>query len=280
MRTLFTPAWRRLARTAAMAVCFPLLTGAGISQTPRLSPNRPAEQQRLGQARLSNVLERITRQTGILVLADSTVADELVTTLEYDAITPENLERHLTALVREIIAEDEPESVLWAKLHLPAPPRGTKWTGDMVMDFAVAQSKLYGIVGADTGANSIEVMAQRLPTATAQPVIHALNLKPVYIITRRGGKQTFTGIWAATFGELRMKQVKNRVTGTYTTNEGSLEGSIVRGVLNFRWYEKGNNSHGTGRFTLSEDGRSFTGTWNYGDDPDAPGSAWTGTRQK
>lgn len=264
---------RALLRTSSLLATL-FLAPAVFShpQEPTASPQTP---QRIGPARLTNVLERITRQTGVLVLADSTVADEIVTTPEYAAITPENLEAHINALVREL---DESEGVTWGKLYLPAPPRGKKWTGEEVMEFVQAQVKLYGVVGA-VGNDTIEVLAQKLSAAQAKPVIDALNLKPIYLISRRGGKQTYTGTWEASYGTLRIRQINNRVTGTYTSGDGVIEGNVVRGNLHFRWIERANNTRGMGRFTLAEDGLSFAGTWDYDDnDPEAGGKTWTGKR--
>lgn len=57
----------------------------------------------------------------------------------------------------------------------------------------------------------------------------------------------------------------------------TIRGRVAGNVLRFRWQEDG--GHGAGKFTLSEDGQSFQGTFSMTDLPDdTSGGTWNGTR--
>lgn len=57
----------------------------------------------------------------------------------------------------------------------------------------------------------------------------------------------------------------------------SITGTVTENVMRFKWVEDG--GRGSGRFTMSPDGRSFQGTFSLTDDPDdTSGGTWNGTR--
>lgn len=57
----------------------------------------------------------------------------------------------------------------------------------------------------------------------------------------------------------------------------SITGTVTDNVLRFKWLEDG--GRGSGRFTMSSDGRSFQGTFSLTDNPDdTSGGTWNGTR--
>lgn len=57
----------------------------------------------------------------------------------------------------------------------------------------------------------------------------------------------------------------------------SIRGTVTGNVLRFKWIEDG--GHGSGKFTMSADGRSFQGTFSNTDNPDdGSGGTWNGTR--
>lgn len=97
----------------------------------------------------------------------------------------------------------------------------------------------------------------------------------------------FTGVWAtvtAAGNHYTMnltQQNGDRVSGTYARADGSvtgtIDGRIEGGVLVYRWTE--GSSKGSGKFALAADGRSFQGSWSYGDDPNLGQNSWTGTRK-
>lgn len=60
-------------------------------------------------------------------------------------------------------------------------------------------------------------------------------------------------------------------------NMSSISGTVTGNVLRFKWMEDG--GHGSGRFTMSADGRSFEGVFSKTDNPDdGSGGTWNGTR--
>jgi len=71
--------------------------------------------------------------------------------------------------------------------------------------------------------------------------------------------QTFTGLWATTYGTMVLVQKNESVSGYYLMNgeKCPIEGKIKDGKLNFTYKEKAVG--GTGTFTLAEN--SFSGTW-------------------
>jgi hypothetical protein len=98
--------------------------------------------------------------------------------------------------------------------------------------------------------------------------------------------QDFTGVWATVTAAgnhytMNLTQNPDGVSGTYASADGSvtgtIDGRIEGGVLVYRWTEGSNK--GSGKFTLAADGRSFQGSWSYGDDPNLGQTSWTGTRK-
>jgi hypothetical protein len=91
----------------------------------------------------------------------------------------------------------------------------------------------------------------------------------------------WSGTWDTEFGRMTLTQSGSSVEGTYTYDDGHLTGTVSGNVLNGRWDEAptrtGPDDAGPLQFTLSSDGRSFTGTWRYdGDDPSVV-RLWNGT---
>ncbi len=78
---------------------------------------------------------------------------------------------------------------------------------------------------------------------------------------------------------MELVQDGDMVTGTYTCDEGRIEGMASDGRLTGTWSEEPSYqpSDDTGDFvfTLSEDGASFTGQWRYGKEGEWEGS-WNG----
>jgi hypothetical protein len=75
----------------------------------------------------------------------------------------------------------------------------------------------------------------------------------------------FTGVWETVAGiatkyTVRLTQVGNKVTGTYTPGNGKIFGGVVVGKrLTFKWTQDEDQS-GTGEFTLNPDRKGFTGS--------------------
>ena len=236
------------------------------------SPGDPVQFQS-GTARAAEVFAKVGKLAGVTILADSTLDGERLPFPRADVqITAENVEKIISSLLRML-----PESTTWAKLYLPPAPEGKEWKGDDVVSYARAQAKLYGLVGKPGPEEVVEILSQKLPKSKAKEVISTLNLKPIYLITM--GRGTFTGTWTSTFGEMQLRQSGQRVTGTYTYNDGHIEGRIVNNILRFTWEERASGGVGLGIFSLTDDGNSINGQWTSGDeDPRLSSSYWTGTR--
>jgi len=103
-----------------------------------------------------------------------------------------------------------------------------------------------------------------------------------------GTAPNFTGTWKTNWGTeliIELTQNGDRVKGKYTYTESGVEvkgrifGKLVGSTLSFRWREKIGERRrgGRGKFTLSGDGNSFTGSWGNGNS-DSNGGSWNGER--
>jgi hypothetical protein len=124
---------------------------------------------------LSYVLTGIKKDCGAAVLSSSLLATAQVKPPKAP-VTAETLEETLDELVKSL-----PAGTIWAKLWLPPLPAGRQFKGDDLVDYAVAQSRLYPGVGASQ-PGIVEVLGQKLPADKAESVVAALGLKPVYIV--------------------------------------------------------------------------------------------------
>ena len=241
-----------------MLTLFPMLSGMATAQ----------EQAPVNLRALESLLREVGERIDVRLLADSTLAGARVVPPRLPVNDASRAEAWLNELVRTI-----PGGAVWIKLWLPPPPLGKRWSGDDVAKYALSLAQLYGKVGAVEDGKS-EILAKQIADEPATKIKEALGLKPVYLLTRRGTR-TFAGRWSATFGELVLEVRGNRVTGTYPSSEGVLEGTLIGDRLTFTWTEHG-TSRGTGWFILSEDGESFEGKWGH--DDTEPNSSWIGKR--
>jgi hypothetical protein len=80
-----------------------------------------------------------------------------------------------------------------------------------------------------------------------------------------------TGIWKSSiFGEMKLRQSGNRVTGVYDCNDGQIEGVVEGSRYIYDWweqapgrpYKKAFKTHrGDGYFDISKNGKRLTGKW-------------------
>lgn len=130
---------------------------------------------RTGVARsLESVLQRMRKDLGVSFLADSSLASAQAS-LPEDATTPANVEDQLDALVKQL-----PRGTVWAKVMLPE-AKGRRYRGDDVLDYVLAQARLFGNVGS-TKAGTVEILGQKIEEGKAEPVVGALGLRPVYLL--------------------------------------------------------------------------------------------------
>ncbi len=89
----------------------------------------------------------------------------------------------------------------------------------------------------------------------------------------------FGGAWDTTWGIMRLTQSGNSVSGTYEYSNGKIRGKVEGRILKGSWtQDEGAAAEPTGsiEFTLSSDGNSWSGIWDY---RSAEGSGdWYGTR--
>jgi len=87
------------------------------------------------------------------------------------------------------------------------------------------------------------------------------------------GKQV-TGKYETNFGELTLIHMDSKVTGTYSHENGRVEGSIIGTTMTGWWYQ--NNGKGRFIFKFASDFSSFDGLYGY--DDAEPSTSWDGKR--
>jgi hypothetical protein len=89
----------------------------------------------------------------------------------------------------------------------------------------------------------------------------------------------WSGTWSTTYGMMHLTQTGNQVTGTYDYNNGHIVGTVSGNVLTGTWSEAPTyslpNHAGDIQFTISSDGKTFSGHWRY--DSSGSWTNWTGT---
>lgn len=92
------------------------------------------------------------------------------------------------------------------------------------------------------------------------------------------GKYSWTGVWETNWGDMTLTQTGDKVSGTYTFDQGKITGTVSGSTLTGTWSEAPSYAppHDAGEveFIMSEDGKSFTGKWRYGSEGDWGG--WDG----
>jgi hypothetical protein len=106
---------------------------------------------------------------------------------------------------------------------------------------------------------------------------------PVSLILRgsnlvRMQEHTWAGKWMTTFGDMALKQNETKVTGEYGNPTGILEGTASGNKFSGTWQDI--LSSGTFEFTMSDDGKSFSGTM-YDQDLGKRGTfQWNGDKEQ
>jgi hypothetical protein len=95
----------------------------------------------------------------------------------------------------------------------------------------------------------------------------------------------FEGEWSAVADNVNyrilMGQTGSSVIGNFAGADGSqgtLSGALDGKVLRFTWSQL-DGQKGSGKFTLSGDGLSFAGSYNFGTNPDVVEGIWNGKRR-
>lgn len=91
----------------------------------------------------------------------------------------------------------------------------------------------------------------------------------------------WSGVWNTSWGRMELRQTGDRVSGIYEHDQGRINARAVGNRLIGTWSEASTylppSDAGDIEFTLSPDGRSFTGKWRYGSSGNWS-SGWTGNR--
>ncbi len=92
---------------------------------------------------------------------------------------------------------------------------------------------------------------------------------------------SWNGTWVTTRGSVVFNQfTTNAVTGSYVPNDGRIDATANAFSLNGNWSQgpsySGPDDAGLLQFTLSKDGRTFTGT--YGKETSSTSKPWSGVR--
>lgn len=95
------------------------------------------------------------------------------------------------------------------------------------------------------------------------------------------GKYSWEGEWESNWGDMVLSQGGGAVTGTYTWELGRITGTVSGNTLVGTWSESPSYSPdkdaGAIEFTMSDDGKTFTGKWCYGSSGSWQG--WQGTKR-
>ena len=142
---------------------------ASAPRAPRLPARRLAAQP------AGKIALHLKEATDVLVLADRTV-ETVPVTVDLPAGSLED------TLAR--IAAAMPKGTVVKKVYLAAPSQG--WSmpeGSQVAALAAVQEALSGPPGAPLAPGEVNLLGRRVSAEKAAPVIAALDLKPVYVLT-------------------------------------------------------------------------------------------------
>lgn len=119
------------------------------------------------------------------------------------------------------------------------------------------------------------------PTSTATAPPRAASTPKPEVASARGSSpaaKSFAGRWKVQNENasytLALTQQGDRVTGNYDLEGGSLEGIVRNGTLVATWRQSHNRRGGPARLSLSKDGETLSGPWEY--DPTIYSSGLTG----
>lgn len=82
------------------------------------------------------------------------------------------------------------------------------------------------------------------------------------------GTYSWEGEWTTNWGDMVLTQTGSTVTGTYTHDQGRINGMVSGNTLTGTWSESPSydppSDAGDVELVMSADGKSFTGKWRYG----------------
>lgn len=117
------------------------------------------------------------------------------------------------------------------------------------------------------------------------PVRAAVQNQPPRGSTRAFAMQSacdWTSVWQTNWGDMELVQQGSRVIGTYTHDQGKIDGEVLGLSLRGTWSESPSyappNDAGDFEFDLAADCQSFTGRWRYGSQGDW--ADWSGNSSR
>jgi hypothetical protein len=143
------------------------------------------------------------------------------------------------------------------------------WLGISMATSAITGcDKLEGLTGKDKEAKTEKAAEESEPEE-----------QPNEGLAQGIASASYTGTWKTPWGPVTMVQKGSTITGSYTGPfTGSLKGTVEGKVAEVTWRQT-NGEHGKARFTISDDGDSFKGTWGSFSSA-TNGGPWNGTRQQ
>jgi hypothetical protein len=186
---------------------------------------KPVPPLRLSERPLSEVAAALTKATGVLVVADSSVAQAPIT-----------LETNGGSLsdILAVVAKQLPHGATLRHVALPAYKPMPQ--GDVIARFVSAQDAMKPAAGSAppsaapapetkpwVGGEEIEILGQRVMPEQAAPLMAALNLRPAYLVSNptaedpvaRSGKLQTEGLqlWMEMTPDQRRQAADNQLNG-------------------------------------------------------------------
>ena len=186
---------------------------------------------------LSSVVLALGKTYGQTILLDTPLTMEKTTFVAKTDSSEATLEETLTNLVKTL-----PAGAAWAKVYLPEPPPGKKYTGDAVAGYVMAQATLFGKAG-ESKPGKIELLGKQFPDAEAEPMVAGLKLKPYYVLSapnrRLAGAGALAGMMKGGPGDIMgplLKQLgvtdpKDIPPGTYKISIPGPDGTPMDGSV-------------------------------------------------
>lgn len=179
----------------AGAVALLTISLPGFARAQQTGVQTPPAKSPAVRVTVADVAARITKATGVLVLADSTVngqpvlRDTFLSTGSVSStstdLTSDPSDETLRTVADQVarLVKTLPNGTISARLYLPVTGRSKNWTGDEVAGFGVAGAQLFGQFGAPVPEGFVEIMGQTVPKDKASTYIAGLHLKPVFLIS-------------------------------------------------------------------------------------------------
>lgn len=199
-----------------------------------------------------------------------------------------------TAKVGEVVkltinytmSDGEDYTSVFEEVKLVGPKGGVEATSneERFIDSGGKKQRVFDIKPGAPGTFKIDVKVKgqttnEWKTSTSFTVSKATTTTPP--VKKPEPTADFTGEWEGEGGHMVLTQSGTSVKGKYKWMDGTLEGTVTGRVLKFKWSQPRNDRYGTGEFTMSSGGNSFSGTHVYTHPPEAvsiPPKPWGGTR--